>query len=512
MTSIGESAFAGCSSLTSITIPNSVKSIGDYAFLGCSSLTSITIPNSVISIGESAFEGCNSLTSITIHNSVTSIGDYAFNHCSSLKSITIPNSVTSIGEGAFQHCSSLTSITIPNSVTSIGECAFVGCSSLTSITIPNSVKSIGDYAFAGCGSLKSVKVANKYCYDYFKDEVDDIAFYGANASDDGRCLIVNGELQRFIAKGITEYTIPESVTSIGDYTFNGCGSLKSVKVANKDCYDYFKAKVANIAFYGANASDDGRCLIIDGELKIFIAKGITEYIIPESVTSIGDYTFNGCGSLKSVKVANKDCYDYFKAKVANIAFYGANASDDGRCLIIDGELKIFIAKGITEYTIPESVKSIGESAFRGCSNLTSITIPDSVKSIGEYAFFYCSSLKSITISNSVTYIRKRAFSGCSSLTSITIPNSVTNIGNEAFKGCSSLTSITIGNSVTSIGKDAFYNCDNLTSITCLATTPPAIDDLRIAGTTMIYVPKEAVKAYKKAPKWSIYKKQIKPIK
>ena len=165
--------------------------------------------------------------------------------------------------------------------------------------------------------------------------------------------------------------------------------------------------------------------------------------IPESVTSFGEEAFKDCSNLKSVKVANKNCYDYFKNKVANIAFYGANASDDGRCLIVDGMLEIFIAKGITGYTIP---------------------------------------------------------------------NSVTSIGNDAFHGCSSLTSITIGNSVTSIGNDAFYDCDNLTSITCLATTPPAIDDLSIAETTMIYVPKKAIKAYKQDPKWSRHKKQIKPIK
>jgi hypothetical protein len=125
-------------------------------------------------------------------------------------------------------CSSLKSIIIPNSVTSIEQWAFYGCSSLTSITIGNGVTSIDSRAFEGCSSLNSVKVSNKYCYDYFKDKVANIAFYGANASDDGRCLIVNGELQQFIGKGITEYTIPESVTSIGHYAFKGCSRLTSI--------------------------------------------------------------------------------------------------------------------------------------------------------------------------------------------------------------------------------------------------------------------------------------------
>ena len=190
VTKIGESAFWGCSSLTSVTIGDSVTSIGKYAFRYCKSLTGVTIPDSVTSIGESAFWGCSSLTSIevgkgnseyssedgvlfdkyetvliqfpagksghyTIPDSVT-IGKSAFKNCSSLTSVTIPDSFTSIWSWAFQYCSSLTSITIPDSVTSIGGNAFRGCSSLTSITIPDSVNSIGEWAFYDCSSLTNI--------------------------------------------------------------------------------------------------------------------------------------------------------------------------------------------------------------------------------------------------------------------------------------------------------------------------------------------------------------------
>ena len=153
---IANNAFSGCTSLTSITIPNSVTSIGDAAFSGCSSLTSITIPNSVTSIDGWAFQHCTSLTSVTIPNSVTYISRSAFYGCTSLTSVTIPNSVTSIGYQTFYGCTSLTSVTIPNSVTYIGDWAFYGCTSLTSVTIPNSVTSIGGRAFANCPDLADV--------------------------------------------------------------------------------------------------------------------------------------------------------------------------------------------------------------------------------------------------------------------------------------------------------------------------------------------------------------------
>ena len=161
VTSIGDSAFSYCSSLTNITIPDSVTSIGDSAFSGCWDLTSITIPDSITTIGESAFSGCSGLTSITIPNSVTSIGAYAFSGCRSLTSITIPDSVTSIGESAFSDCSSLTSITIPDRVTSIEEYAFYNCSGLTSITIPDSVTSIGESVFDNCTNLTTISLSCK---------------------------------------------------------------------------------------------------------------------------------------------------------------------------------------------------------------------------------------------------------------------------------------------------------------------------------------------------------------
>ena len=187
-----------------VKIPNNVTSIGSWAFSSCISLASMTIGNSVTSIEDHAFFGCSSLTSVTIPNSVTSIGDDAFRYCSSLTSVTIPNSVTSIGYAAFYGCSSLTSVTIPNSVTSIGSWAFYGCSNLTSVTIPNSVTSIGRYAFEKCISLTSVTIPNS------------VTSIGENAFDKCRSL--------------TSVTIPNSVTSIGYWAFNECDNLTGIFV------------------------------------------------------------------------------------------------------------------------------------------------------------------------------------------------------------------------------------------------------------------------------------------
>ena len=291
VTSIGYEAFRDCSSLRSVTIGNGVTSIGDRVFYGCSGLISVTIGNSVTSIGDSAFYGTAWYNSQT--NGVIYAGKVVYKYKGTMPSntsIVLQEGTLGIADCAFWDCSGLTSITIPDSVTSIGEWAFYWCSGLTSIAIPDSVTSIGKSAFLGCNGLTSVYYTEDvagWCGISFGDSY-------ANPLYDAGNLYVGGSL-------VTDLVIPDSVTNIGSYAFNGCSGLTSVT-------------------------------------------------IPDSVASIGDYAFYNCS-------------------------------------------------GLTSVTIPDSVTSIGYRAFYNCSGLTSITIPDSVTSIGDDAFRGCSRLASATFGN-----------------------------------------------------------------------------------------------------------------
>ena len=382
-----------------------------------------------------AFSKCNKLKTIVIPDSVTSIGAWAFSSCSSLTSITIPDSVTSIGNSAFYNCSNLMSITIPDSVTSIGEEAFRDCYSLTSVTIGNSVTSIGNYAFSGCYNLTSIIVLednSKYSsldgilYNKDKTEIIQVP-QGISGAITLSSYLTNIGYKAFSGcHSLTSITISDSVTSIGSGAFSYCSSLTSITIDENN--KYYKSTGGNLY------SKDGTTLI-----QYTIGKPAIKFIIPDSVTSIGDRAFYNCSSLTSITIPDS------VTSIGNEAFYNCSS--------------------LMSIIIPDSVTSLGWYAFYNCSSLMSITIPNSVTGIGSSVFNGCKSLTSITIGDGVTSIGQGAFYDCSSLTSIIIPDGVTNIGEYAFTGCSSLTSLIIGCDVISIGYGVLSSCSGLTSIT-----------------------------------------------
>ena len=339
-------AFYNCNNLTSVIIPEGVTTIGESAFQNCTGLTNVTIPQSVISIDDGAFDSCSALTDISIPEGVKSIGFYAFQYCSGLASISLPDSIISIGDRAFYgtdyfnnwyenraQCSvlyighhlikadewalgknNISSYTVESGTKTIADCAFYYCDSLTEITIPDSVVSIGDRAFDSCNALKSI-------------------------------------------------TIPKNVANIGKFAFYTCFDLERINVDSDNT---------------AYSSESGVLYNKDKTeiIRFPKEKPNTSFVIPNSVTSIANGTFENCRKLKNISIPNG------VESIGNHAFLTCEA--------------------LTSITIPDGVPRIGEKTFYGCESMTSVTIPNSVTSIGEYAFNKCNKLKNVNYIGSET--------------------------------------------------------------------------------------------------------------
>ena len=403
ITSIGSHAFWRCEKITTVIIPDSVRTIYNAAFWGCVKLMNIVIQNSIEYIGDGVFLECDSLNyneydnayyigcdenpyvvlikakstdiaSCSINEKTRIIYSSAFQDCEKIKNLTIPNSVINSGNYIFDNCIGLANVYIGSGLVNIGESAFRNCIELTDVIIPNSVVSIGIGAFTLCTSLKSI-------------------------------------------------TIPYSVTNIEWGAFSYCTELVSVEVDK-----------GNRIYHS-----DNNCIIETKSKKLIL--GYKNGIIPEGVEEIGDYAFSGCVGLVSVTIPNG------VTSIGNLAF-----SD---------------CTNLVSVSIPNSVITIGDYAFCNCRSLTDINgiIPEGVEEIGDYAFSGCVGLVSVTIPNGVTSIGNLAFSDCTNLVSVSIPNSVITIGDYAFCNCRSLTDIIVPDSVTSIGNAAFKGCDSLLRMT-----------------------------------------------
>ena len=428
VTSIGGSAFNNCKSLEYVTIPNSVTVIGDSTFYDCSSLKSVTISNGVTNIGDSTFYNCKSIENVVIPDNVTNIEKSAFSNCTSLTSIIIPDKVKWIGSDAFYNCPLLINVEIPESVEAIDSEAFgyiedpdsyfnrvindifaiycaqdsIAATYATKNNIPYKTPCSGSHTYSDewtidrdatidnyglkshhctiCGfATNPVLLPKTYeiLYESFYDEETlYVSGYRGAPSDvvipsqiDGKLVTEIGENAFKNCTSLINVTIPDSVMNIGDWAFSGCTNIEAINVdENNKVYSS-----ANGVLFNKDMT----------ELLYYpVCKNDKNYIVPNSITSINDYAFDGCANLESISLHN-------------------------------------------------GVVDIGYGAFRGCTSLDNITIPKGVTGIRYGTFDSCTSLTNIAIPNSVTWIDYNVFNNCVSLDSITIPSSITSIGDYA---------------------------------------------------------------------------------
>ncbi len=473
VTSIGESAFQDCTSLTGVTFPDRVTSIGKNAFRGCTNLTGVNLPTSLTTIESSAFWGCTALTSVILPDRVTSINDYAFRNCTSLANVTIPASVTSmggfvfrdtpwlqtqgeyptvngilfayqgdeaavipdsvttIGNGAFWDCKTLTGVTIPNSVTTIGASAFRGCEGLTGVVIPNSVTSIQTWAFLDCTNLASITLPAKM------PTLGQQVFHNTPwLSSFGSYAVVNGVLIAYLGSDENLF-LPDGTVSVHGYAFRGSESIVSVTIPDS------VTQIDAGAFRGC--------------------KNLTSVTVKSNKTAIGASAFRECGRLTGVILP------------AGLTSIGYKAFDEtpwqtslGEFPVVNGVLLGYQGES-EQVTIPAGVTVISPGAFDSKKTISQIQLPDGVTTIGSWAFQYCTKLTSINLPDSITAMGSRAFYQCESLANITLPPNITTLGDGMFRGCKSLTELIIPDGVTAIGNSTFRDCEKLVNVTLPAS-------------------------------------------
>mgnify|MGYP002802687320 CR=1 FL=1 len=433
-------AFYECTELKDITIPDGIPSIPKDLFAACAAIENATLPAHAISsvpqtnlktvvitsgesIGEKAFYNCSSLTDITVADSVTDFGDMAFFGCDAIENATIPaaaiphipktslktvviTSGDSLVYAAFSHCTSLTSATIADSVEEIGDLAFYECTSLKDLTIGSGVKKIGSYALFNCTSLNYNEYGNAL---YLGNETNPYVVL-VKAKDVGIKDCAIHEKAKIVYQGafkdctsLTRISIHDGITDIGAYAFQNCTALTEAVIGKS------ATRIGEEAFKNCTAL---KSLTLGNDLAI-----------------VENQAFRDCNSLKNVYISDIAawCAISFQNFEANPLYYADK-------LFLNGEL-------VTKLVIPDGVTSIGDFAFNGYRSLKSVALPDGLTSIGRYSFDGCGSLIAVTIPESVTSIGEFAFYDCSQLTSVTVPKGVTTIGNQAFRGCIKLVEV-----------------------------------------------------------------------
>lgn len=460
-----------------------VVGIDSYAFQACKELTSIKIPEGVKTIGQRAFDRCSALTSVDIPSTITNIAYGAFGNLTNLETVYMADlaswckaDIGGSGANPLEYAENLYvkgvktegTLEIPYGVKNINKYAFFGCSIFSNVQIPSTVKSIGESAFSLCNSLINVEIPSSV------NQIDNSAFY--------KCT------------QLEHVKITSDVTTFGEEAFYMCDKLKSVEVSGSKSLKNYGFVIANIQ----------KITITEGTTSICTrafegCSNLEEVSVPSSVTSIGLGAFNNCNNLKKVNIVdlNAWCEITFPGSSSNPLYYAKNLFLNGKKL--EGAIEIaegienignyafYYCDGITSVTIPSSVAYIGVNAFEGCNGLKSVNIPSGVTQIFDSTFKDCSSLTDIELSSTITEISTNAFSGCGSLSRVVLPSGLTQIGRSAFancsslldmkipegveileegtfKGCTSMTSIELPIGLTQIGDSVFFDCSNLISV------------------------------------------------
>ena len=527
-TSIDNSFFESCSSLTSVSISGSVTSIGENAFKGCSSLTSFSIPKSVTTIGKAAFKDCSSLgEAMAIPSNVTEIADETFMGCSKLPSVRLTSNVQSIGNHAFDGCKAFKSFVFTPNLTSVGISAFRNCSGLTAIKLPSKVAELGDYAFADCENLESAVFNSNVEINLttFENDVKLKTLTSPANYFDGVALY-NKEKTKLIKVfdySIMEYTgIPGTVSAIGEQAFKNCSNLSKVNLPSgltsigDDAFCNCE-KLALGAFPDNLKSVGARAFLNCGSITVNCS--------PSSLTFIGEQAFANCKSITGFTLSDN-------ANLGEGVFKGCTALSTMNISMLKNIPNSLFENctALSSVATPADLASVGNRAFFNCSKLENITMPD-VESLGEEAFYGCKNLKDINMPK-VAYLPQNTFNGCSALNTANIlscsviadsafkdcaalqsiqihPERIESIGNKAFWGCSSLTSPwEFLNSNMTIADSAFIGCTSLKKIRLRRKVPSS--EGQFAENMVVYVPMGSVEKYQNIlPQCTIYGDYVK---
>ena len=437
---IGDNAFKNNDMIRNIYIPDSVTSIGENAFYDCDQLTSVFIPDSVTSVGSSCFYSCNNLTYAKLPQNMDVVSSNMFYECKKLETVVFGMNVTEIGAWAFYNCSQL-KVDLPGNIVKIGVGTFENCKSLTEITIPKSLTECDWRIFSGCSNLKTIKFekgittipANLFY------GADTIWFDGLEEIDIPETVTTIGNSAFFNCRNLTTVTGMKNVTKIGSNAFYNCSNLVNIKLPEN------LAEIGAWAFYNCSQLkvDLPGNIVKIGVGTFENCKSLTEITIPKSLTECDWRIFSGCSNLKTIK---------FEKGITTIPanlFYGADT------IWFDG---------LEEIDIPETVTTIGNSAFFNCRNLTTVTGMKNVTKIGDNAFYNCSNLVNINLPENLAEIGSYAFRGCSQLKSISIPDTLKSWGTDIFSGCTGLATVEIPDNFINMPSDTFLNCSSLKEI------------------------------------------------